>query len=49
MEIEGAKPGDMLSVEVLDMQPEGLGFTYPQEMEDRVVKYLSKVKNGELP
>lgn len=27
MEIEGAKPGDMLSVEVLDMQPEGLGFT----------------------
>ena len=27
IEIAGAKPGDMLSVEVLDMQLEGLGFT----------------------
>lgn len=27
IEVSGAKPGDMLSVEVLDMQLEGLGFT----------------------
>jgi len=28
---------------------EGLGFTYPQKLEDRVLKYLNKVKCGELP
>ena len=27
IEIAGAKPGDMLTVEILDMQPEGLGYT----------------------
>ena len=27
IEVVGAKPGDMLSVDILDMQPEGLGYT----------------------